>query len=162
MMADGYTIEVEGAAPRDVPAGSGGAADAERALGQLRAIVSRPTVETAVQPYGDPTFRLCSERGSATTWPACRRRPTPLSTGRWGSPRLGTSSVHPGPSSTRARSPNSSPRVFASSSSTKKFASPARTSPFNLPGVVKLSGGGSVAQALLPDAGVAAVTTVPG
>ena len=55
MMADGYTIEVEGAAPRDVPAGSGGAADAERALGQLRAIVSRPTVETAVQPYGDPS-----------------------------------------------------------------------------------------------------------
>jgi hypothetical protein len=156
MMADGYTVEVEGEAPRDVSEGTGGAADAERALAQLRAVVGRPAVQTAVQPYGDPSVPALFRAGLGDDLPALQDSADAVVDRALGiAPardvfRPPGSQLDPG---TLAKLVGEGFRILL----LDEGFIPTATSPFNLPGVVRLSGGGSVAQALLPDAGVAAV-----
>jgi hypothetical protein len=156
MMADGYTVAVDGDAPRDVPAGTGGAADAVRALDQLRAVVGRPTIETAVQPYGDPSVPALFRAGLGDDLPTLQASADAIVDRALGiTPardvfRPPGSQLDPG---TLAKLVAEGFRILL----LDEGFIPTATSPFNLPGVVRLSGGGSVAQALLPDAGVAAV-----
>jgi hypothetical protein len=156
MMADGYTIEVEGEAPRDVPAGSGGAADAGRALTQLRIVVRRPTVQLTVQPYGDPSVPALFRAGLGDDLPTLQASAEAVVARALGTNpasdvfRPPGSQLDPG---TLAKLVGQGFRILL----LDEAFIPTATSPFNPPGVVRLSGGGSVAQALLPDAGVATI-----
>ena len=66
-MSRGYRMRSgPGGRVTEVPAGTGGAADAARVLGELRSLAKRPGIELVALPFGDPSIPALIHGGLST------------------------------------------------------------------------------------------------